>query len=375
MTRHTRLLLGLLVPTMLAGLLFLPIAARTDPKEIEVFESPRTSSLKNVREAQAKDLYYQDVDRKPFEQCWYYLAVADDGTVFFCHFNAVKVNFAIKVYSLDFELCLPHLGDHFFAHAYKEDEVKWATDRLFLQMGKNRVEGTLKEQKIHIEEVDYVVDLNFQATVPAFREGSGKIYLDHEKKDYMDMTFQPAMRFEGTIKTKGETRPIKGWAYSDHLAATFITTDLAKSLDSVRIHAGDLFISAFEFHTVPKYLPHRIPILMVIYKGQLIYWGNDFQFNATRTYEDAETGLEAPKNFTLERHDGSFNLECSGRGTLLQRVDALATVNAVVRKLLKLAGISSYAYVFREDVQCKIDAPKASGTFKGDGILEALYSK
>ncbi|MEJ1342303.1 MAG: hypothetical protein RPU14_09575, partial [Candidatus Sedimenticola sp. (ex Thyasira tokunagai)] len=48
-------------------------------------------------------------------------------------------------------------------------------------------------QRLHIEEEDFTVDLNFTPRAPAFRDGDGRIYLDQGKKDYMDVTYQPYM--------------------------------------------------------------------------------------------------------------------------------------------------------------------------------------
>ena len=356
-------------------LLSLPSIGFTGPKKLEVFDPPGKDPTKHVVPATEKDFWFIDQDRKPYTECWYYLAVAENGTIFFCHFTLLRINWLINEYTLDFGLTLPDGKSLFFANGFKKSQVKFATDRFEVKVGPNWVKGPIAEQKLHIEELGYIIDLAFKEQVQPFREGNGKIYLDKAKDNYLDITFEPAMRFEGTIETEGKKQPIKGWAYRDHVRQTFIATDFAKQLRAFRVNLGELFISALEYYPIPEFTPNRVPVLIVTYKNKLLHLSNSYDFTTTAEYKDPKTATKVPRSFKLTDQEGAFHLECSTNGKLLQRIDYLESVNALLKKALKWAGIRSYGYVFEEEAKCKIDSPEISGTYSGKGVLEVLDSE
>lgn len=349
--------------------------ARADPAELEVFHPPRPQHhTRNAPPVVDADLRFRDEDRKPYGECWYYLAVADDGTLFFCHFNLMRVNFLLKQYSLDFSLYLPDGTRHFFADGFEKGEMEAATDRFQVRLGPNRVGGTLEKQQVHIEELGYTLDLTFTPRIPALRDGSGRIFLDPKKKDYLDITYQPDLEVTGTLRHEGRTVPFSGWGYSDHVRQTFIPTDFAKVLYAFRAKVGDVFLTALEYHPEPGFTPRRVPSLIVTWRDRLLMVSHAYSLEATETYRDEKRSKEVPQSFRLEDRTDGFELECTAQGELLKRVDLLASVSPFQKKVLDLIGIRSFSYIFEEATRCTVKAPEVSGTFEGTGILEVLVS-
>jgi hypothetical protein len=349
--------------------------ASADTTELQSFHPDGAHHLRNAPPVQEKDLWFQDLSRKPYSECWYYLAVAQDGTIFFCHFNLVRINFLVKQYALDFNLFLPDGTRHFFADSFEGKEVEWGTDRFFVKLGPNRIQGTLERQVMHIEELGYTLDLTFFRKVDPLRDGTGRIFLDPEKRDYLDITYQPDLKVEGTLKQKNLQVPLTGWGYGDHVRQTFIPTDFAKVLYAFRVKVGEIFLTALEYHPEPTYRPARVPCLIVTYRDRLLAVSHDYTLKTTGTYTDPKRSTDVPEDFQLKDRAENFELECTAEGDLLQRVDLLASVKSFQKSVLELFGIRSFSYVFEEKTRCTVRSPDVSGTFQGTGVLEVLVSE
>ena len=372
--RSLRQLLPLRTLLTASGLvLLLSSSGRADPTQLQIFEGPAKTPTENVVKAKESDLAFND--KKPYAECWFYLAVAEDGTVFYTHFNLMKISWMVKKNSIDFGLNPPGGENEFFASGYDDDVTHAATDKLDIAMGKNTLKGNLAGQKIHIEEKGTVIDLSFSAQVPAFREGDGKIWMNKKKDKYLALTVQPAMRFEGTISRDGKKRTLKGWAYSDHVRQTVIPTDFAKQVRSYRIDFGDVFISAMEYYPITDYLPSRVPLLVVTHKDKVIHVSLNYESKPTAEYTDPKTSTKVPQSFVLTDKNGSFHLECTAQGKQIQRIDYLASVSGMLRKSMQLLGYKSYGYIFDEKTECKLESPEVSGTYAGKGVLEVLMSE
>jgi len=357
----------LLVPLLFTG-------TRAGPAALEVFHPPEAHHRRNAPPVQEEDLRFQDEQRKPYGECWYYLAVAEDGTLFFCHFNLMRINFLIKQYSLDFSLYLPDGTRHFFADGFEKGDMEAATDRFLVRLGPNRVAGTLERQEVHVQGLGYTVDLTFTPRIPALRDGSGRVFLDPEKKDYLDITYQPDLKVAGTLRHGGRTVPLSGWGYGDHVRQTFIPTEFAKVLYAYRAKLGDLFLTALEYHAEPGFTPRRVPSLIVTWQDKLLMVSHDYTLKPMGTYRDEKRSQDVPRSFRLEDRTEGFELECGAQGELLKRVDLLASVSPFQKKVLDLVGIRSFSYIFQENTRCTVRAPEVSGTFQGNGILEVLVS-
>jgi len=363
-----------LATTLLALSLLAFSNAEAQPLELEVFHPPQSHHLRNAPPVQEKDLWFQETNRKPYSECWYYLAVAQDGTLFFCHFNLVRINFLVKQYALDFNLYLPDGTRIFFANSYDTQDVEWGTDRFYVKLGPNRICGTLERQDLHIEEQGYVLDLAFSPRVAALRDGSGRVFLDPRKKDYLDITYQPDLQVQGTLRHKDRQVPLAGWGYGDHVRQTFIPTDFAKVLYAFRVKVGDLFLTALEYHPEPKYSPRRVPSLIVTHRDRLLMVSHDYTLQVTATHTDERRKTLVPQSFLLQDRAEGFALECAAEGTLLKRVDLLASVSSFQKSVLELFGIRSFSYIFEEQTRCTVRSPEVSDAFAGTGILEVLVS-
>ncbi|MES9903742.1 MAG: lipocalin-like domain-containing protein, partial [Sedimenticola sp.] len=311
-------------------------------------------------------------NRKPYSEFWYYLSVNEAGAVIISHFSLAKINLFFEQFTVDFGIYLPDGTTHYYSQSYVRSEVESESDRFHIKLRENTLGGTLESQRLQIKDDNVAVDLRFDSEVPAYRDGDGRIYLDKGKQDYMDVTYQPAMRVEGDI-TIGEQRiQWRGWGYADHVRQTFIPTEFAGRLYAFRVKMGDLFISSLDYFTNPGIQPRRLPSLMVTYKDRIIHVGHDYHLEETATYEDSERGISVPSGFRLSGKSGTFEISCSVVGKLLQRVDLLSTMGTFKRSILSFAGVSSFDYIFSEDVECRVASSEVSGLFSGKGVLEVV---
>lgn len=360
-----------------AALILLLVGGRPgtgSAEDLFVFHPPGQPHTLEGNTAGEADLFYTETGRSPYSECWYYLAMCEDGTVFFCHLNLAKINWLIKQYSLDFNLYLPDGTRTFFADSYDKKEVAWGTDRLLVKLGPNRLTGTLAEQQLHIEASGYVLDLLFRPQGPPFRDGEGRIYLDEKHTDYLDITYQPALRVTGSVLRAGKRQALSGWGYGDHVRQTFIPTDFAKRLYAFRVQMGDLFLTVLEYFPNPEFTPSRVPSLILTYQGRLLHVSHDYPFEQTRGYTDPARGVTVPRDIRLRERTDTVDLDCRATGTPLKRVDLLASVSPLQKKVLNLFGVRSYSYIFEEATECRLRSPDVSGTFTGTGILEVLSS-
>jgi len=317
-------------------------------------------------------LWYQPQDRKPYSESWYYLSVNEAGAVFLCHFTLAKINLFFEQYTVDFGIYLPDGTTHHFAKNYDKNDIVGATDRFYVKLGKNTLGGTLENQRLHIEEEDFIVDLSFTPEVPAFRDGDGRIYLDGGKQDYMDVTYQPSMRVQGNISIGSRMINWGGWGYADHVRQTFIPTDFASLLYAFRVKMGDLFITTLDYFPNPGIHPERLSSLIVAYKDRILHVGHDYRLEEIALHADPERGISVPKDFQLTEQTGAFKLSCTSTGEILQRVDLLGTIGSFKRSVLSFIGVSSFNYIFSEDVDCQLRSPEVSGSFSGKGVLEVV---
>ncbi|MEJ1385136.1 MAG: lipocalin-like domain-containing protein, partial [Candidatus Sedimenticola sp. (ex Thyasira tokunagai)] len=183
-------------------------------------------------------LRYQPQDRRPYSESWYYLGVNEAGALFISHFSLARINIFFEQYTVDFGVYLPDGTAYYRTKSYLKSDIEVETDQFQIKLGKNSLGGTLENQRLHIEEEDFTVDLNFTPRAPAFRDGDGRIYLDQGKKDYMDVTYQPSMEVEGEVTIGDRTIQWKGWGYADHVRQTFLPNEFADRLYAFRVKMG-----------------------------------------------------------------------------------------------------------------------------------------
>jgi hypothetical protein len=81
-----------------------------------------------------------------------------------------------------------------------------------------------------------------------------------------------------------------------------------------------------------------------------------------------------PQDFRLTEQTEDFELDCTAEGKPLKRVDLLASVSTLQKKVLEIFGVRSYSYVFEETTSCRFRNPEMSTTFHGKGVFEVLVS-
>ncbi len=352
-----------------------PFAAANSQSRLFVFHDPHSPHTNLNSGVDAKHLWFEDTSRTPYSECWYYLFFGHDGTIFFCHITLARLSSLIPAqYSLDFNLIFPDGEARFFGDSYKKSMTEWKTDRLFVRLGNNVLEGDLGLQKLHIEELGYHIDLEFTQQVPPYRDGCGRIYLDAGKTNYLDITYQPSLNVSATISGNGRNAVLKGWGYSDHVRQTFIPTDFAKILYAFRIRMGDLFMTCLEYFPHPTFRTPRVASMIVAYRDKILHVSHDYSFEGTKWHKDPPTNATVPSSFKITEAEDGFRLEATADGELLQRVDLLGAVKPFQKRILQLVGIHSYSYVFKVQVSCNIFSPAVQGLFSGTGIFEAMVS-
>lgn len=347
----------------------------SEPSPLFVFHDPGSPHVDLNAGVDARHLWYEDLSRTPYSECWYYLFFGEDGTIFFCHINLARMTSLVPAqYSLDFNLIVPGAEPVFFGDSYKKGAVEWKTDRLFVKLGPNVLQGDLDRQTLHIEELGYRIDLAFDRQVAPYRDGCGRIYLDRRRTNYLDIMYQPSMNVSGHLQSDGKTSTLKGWGYADHVRQTFIPTTFAKTLYAFRIRMGDLFITCLEYFPNAEFRRDRVATMIVAHRDKILHVSHDYSLDPTQWHKDHHTGAQVPASFTLAERTTGFTLEGTAQGDLLQRVDLLGAVKPFQKKILQLVGIRSYSYVFKERVSCKLYCPEAQGLFSGTGLFEVVVS-
>lgn len=242
-----------------------------------------------------------------------------------------------------------------------------------VRIGKSRVKGDLKNYTLHFKYKDIKADLVLTTGAPAWRPGSGKMYLDKDHKKYF--AWLPAVPYgtvTGTISYNGTTKKVSGTGYHDHNWGNVKLDKILTQWYWGRMHTGDYTVIFSRMLTSPEYGSRLIPVFYLAKKDKIL---SDYAFKMTLKASKWKThlsGRDYPEKISINvnQKNGTIKLELSDP-TIIEARSLIDNLPGFIQFFIKLF-TNPYYFRFNAKMNLQLRINGISAQKQGSGIFEMM---
>lgn len=205
-----------------------------------------------------------------------------------------------------------------------------------VKIEQNFFRGDLSRCQVHIKEEDTVLDLELQTDMPGIKSHA---CFGDETKCMHWVVPQPRGRAQGTFRAGNETYEFQGIGYRDHNWLNFFAMNVIEYWDWGRVYDDRFTIIFADIVTTKRYNNAHVKPLLIFDPEKLIYLTSEtarWSLNKTGHKLDPVTKADLPETHVIKLSDDNLSLEMDLHlERVFQRIDPLATLNPLVRWLIR----------------------------------------
>lgn len=223
-----------------------------------------------------------------------------------------------------------------------EKNVRYSTDKLLFQQGKNFVESKDGVTKVIFDIENFSCNLTFKNKVPSWKPGHGYTYFTDKKDVYQYMAvISPWADVTGTITLPDRTLEVNGEGYADKARTNLFPTKINPFIIDWRTFSppgtpekDKWSFTILEFVMHPSFGSRRIPILLLCHDGKIVMATKHYDLELLDMAPGENTKYEYPQRLTIKAQDGDWKIEGEFKcGTLFDFTDIFAEMPTWIRKI------------------------------------------
>ncbi|NOY09327.1 MAG: carotenoid 1,2-hydratase [Spirochaetes bacterium] len=242
-----------------------------------------------------------------------------------------------------------------------------------VRIGRSSVEGNLNNYTLHFEYKGIQADLSLKAEAPAWRPGSGKMYLDKDHKKYF--AWLPAVPYgtvTGTITYDGTAKKVSGTGYHDHNWGNVKLDKILTQWYWGRMHIDDYTLIFSRMLTSPEYGSRLIPVFYLAKKDKII---SDYTFKMIfkpSKWKRHLSGRDYPENIAINisQENGTIKLELFNP-RIIEARSLIDNLPGLLQFFIKLF-TNPYYFRFNSKVNLQLRIGGISVQKQGSGIFEMM---
>lgn len=240
--------------------------------------------------------------------------------------------------------------------------------------------------RINITHPQVVVSLEFKRIDKGFKVGEGKTFLggdDAKSAGFVSHKFWPRAESKGTFIIDQQIHDIEGEGIFIHAIQGMQPQLIATHWNFVDFHSNEASINMMQFKTTKQYGSVSINQGSLVLNDKLVCVCVDNHLELLDLERDPETEYDVPKRIKLTwkgktiKEQGEVkdvNITMLGETkNLLDKIDVLAEIPFVVRKIVQTFVVKPYIYQWLDQVKAEITIGDKTIVTEGHCFQELVF--
>ena len=257
------------------------------------------------------------------------------------------------------------------------EEFSAAREHCDVRIGKNYVQGDLKQYHLRVDAGEISAELEMQSSVPAWRPGAGKNYYDRQRKRYFGwLAAVPHGTVTGTLKYDGAVHQVGGSMYHDHNWGNVGLEEVLSHWYWGRARVGQYTVIFVEMTAARRFGYQKMPVFMLAHEDRILIGdGRPLKMQAG-DFVRHSGGREYPQQVSFDWQDDA------GRVTIslcdLQIIEATTLLSSLPRwkqRLARLVGATPFYFRFNAAMRLDVALDYLVSHEQGGALYELMMLK
>ena len=283
--------------------------------------------------SQSDDAWHPLKD-KDYVEWWYFDLTNMDGSFIRGQFYIIgdvsrpsKVKTGVRA-----SLMKPDLTEVLIDEKLPYSSFRASTEVCDVEIGKNFLKGDLSHYRLHVEDGDKALDLEFDSEILGFK---GRACFGDENKYMIWAVPQPRSHVKGTFRTKEGTLDVEGVGYRDHNWSNISPINYVSHWDWGRIYANEFTVIFASIVATKRFGNAEIKPLMVYDSRKPVFLTTEpkkWSLTKRDVKFDPHFRIERPEIYLLRAQDEELFLELNLTvERVFQEIDLIADYSPLVR--------------------------------------------
>jgi len=311
---------------LLALVLLLPLSAVASGRIVEA--GPKGGQPDLDREFDYKRLAWHPIDVESYLEGWNFVFRFESGHVVFGNLVVTNVGWGDNINGTNLTICMP---DGTFHHGTTENEeckLTASRKRFAIRTADSVLSGDASGWMLTAVTPDLRALIEVEPTVPGFNWGTGAMYFDEEREDFMVRDYAyPRGQAHGTLVVKGQRIAVKGEGYLDHGVQNILASDFSRRWNLVRGFGDRYTVTLGGFEAKNKYGGRPLYHMTVFDGSKPIWRTNKVRVYPKKTKASKESGYAPPWELELEAE--GYGGKLYGKVTATRVVDSQSVLGSL----------------------------------------------
>lgn len=328
-------------------------------------------------EVSPTEAFFHPLKDFSYTESWFFLARLDQGYILYATIFITNMGLSRFSPGVEFSIFTPEGERLAVKKEYKKSNLSALSDKYYVEVEKNLVEGLHPDYHLHLEENGIIVDLSFKSLHPMWRMGDGKIYFGEDRKKFWSFVVPcPSALVSGVIDTGGKRVEVKGVGYHDHSLLNIPATSFSKEWHNIHIFSEDVTVNILDMVLTGKYGGKNTGFAAAFFSEGSICQSKKYVVSTGEPVADKEFGYSYPMriDFGLEGADCSLKGVLLGK-KLIEKMDILSNLHPISRGFVKTFIANPVYYRVLSDFEMEYPAQKGSSALRGKALYEIIFIK
>lgn len=312
-------------------------------------------------------------DDKTYQESWTAILRSDAGHVLYVSF--LYTNLGVLSGSAALAVSITRPGGQAQALRFDHDAGDFRQDAKAGRIAIGDSSMTLHGGRLDLvlREEGLSADLSLRAWMPGVKLYDGRVWLDNERTEYVDLWFHvPRGDLSGTLTMGGRREELKGAGYVDHLAQTTLSPTYSTRWWTVRLFAPDHTVDLLAWKAPKSMKGVVISHLLVTDRTRVLALDDAVELRPGR-FRDDPKGHRYATRFDLSWKGRGLELKGDVTSRRLQERDAvLDRLSWVERKVAGLVAGNPVVYRMEGEAHLRLTRDGAAVPVVGAALMESL---
>lgn len=314
-----------------------------------------------------------------FVEMWSFLTKSDDGIVANCQFGITNIGITGYFPAYNITVFLPGGKQVNIYSEFKAKDLEISRDQFLIKYPNVVLQGRHPAYRMQLDDPKVKMDLAFTATCPGVKlAGDGKVLFGKDSdKYYKEILMAPAADVAGTITLNGKTLAFNGWGYVEHASANTFPPSFADRWYSTRFHGPEASVIHSGFVPDDDYTENYFGITTVVVGNEIKRISTRGRLELLETRIDPVSRYSLPVRGAVVIDEPGFHLRLPIHfNNFVERIEALAKINVVARKIVELLYARPYIYRFPPiETSANLNWGEGEKTCSGEVISQVVVFK
>ncbi len=324
-----------------------------------------------------EELYYNPREDFFYGENWHHMAKLDQGYVIYTNVFITNMGLTRPSCAVEFSILTPDGKTFTSKRDYGRDLINASTDSFSIHVAGNFIGGEYPEYRIHLEQDEMVVDLEFRNITPGWKYNSGFVYFGSDRRQFWKyMITSPSAAVSGTLEFDGREIQVSGFGFQDHSWMNIAVTSFSRRWVHFRHFSDERTIIVTEILTSEEYAPDKIVLALAAEGNRIIYQGSQAEVEFGDLVKDDEYGYSYPREISLEIKDEGFSLTGQLKvKRLLERIVVLSHINSLLRGIVHTFIARPVYYRCLNEFELVMDDGGGPNKIQGEALNEVVFIK